>query len=32
MSRNEDAEDLEFMEELEAATRLKPSATSNLMR
>lgn len=31
MSRNDEAEDLEFMEELEAAARLKPSATSNLM-
>jgi adhesin transport system membrane fusion protein len=31
MSRNEEAEDIEFMEELEAAVRLKPSATSNLM-
>lgn len=31
MKRNEDAEDLQFMEELEAAVRLKPSATSNLM-
>ncbi len=29
--RDEDAEDLQFMEELEAAVRLKPSATSNLM-
>jgi adhesin transport system membrane fusion protein len=31
MSRKNDAEDIEFMEELEAAVRLKPSATSNLM-
>lgn len=31
MSRNDEAEDIEFMEELEAAVRLKPSATSNLM-
>lgn len=31
MSRNNDAEDIEFMEELEAAVRLRPSATSNLM-
>lgn len=31
MSRNEEAEDIEFMEELEAAVRLKPSATSSLM-
>lgn len=31
MNRNHDAEDLQFMEELEAAVRLKPSATSNLM-
>ena len=31
MTRNDDAEDIEFMEELEAAVRLKPSATSNLM-
>lgn len=31
MSRRNDAEDIEFMEELEAAVRLKPSATSNLM-
>ena len=31
MKRDEDAEDLQFMEELEAAARLKPSATSNLM-
>ena len=31
MSRDEDAVDLQFMEELEAAVRLKPSVTSNLM-
>ncbi|HEU4838969.1 MAG TPA: HlyD family type I secretion periplasmic adaptor subunit [Micavibrio sp.] len=31
MSRKDEAEDIEFMEELEAAVRLKPSATSNLM-
>ncbi len=31
MSTRDDAEDLQFMEELEAAVRLKPSATSNLM-
>ena len=31
MSRKDESEDLEFMEELEAAVRLKPSATSNLM-
>lgn len=31
MSRENDAEDIEFMEELEAAVRLRPSATSNLM-
>ncbi len=31
MSRDNDAEDIEFMEELEAAVRLRPSATSNLM-
>lgn len=31
MKRDSDAEDLMFMEELEAAVRLKPSFTSNLM-
>jgi len=31
MKRDDEAEDLQFMEELEAAVRLKPSATSNLM-
>jgi adhesin transport system membrane fusion protein len=31
MKRSDDAVDLQFMEELEAAVRLKPSATSNLM-
>ncbi len=31
IKRDTDAEDLQFMEELEAAVRLKPSATSNLM-
>jgi len=31
MSRNDEAEDIEFMEELEAAVRLKPSFTSNIM-
>lgn len=31
MKRNDDADDIQFMEELEAAVRLKPSATSNLM-
>jgi adhesin transport system membrane fusion protein len=29
--RNHDAEDIEFMEELEAAVRLKPSFSSNIM-
>lgn len=31
MKRDDEAVDLQFMEELEAAVRLKPSATSNLM-
>ncbi len=31
MTKANEAEDLQFMEELEAAVRLKPSATSNLM-
>ncbi len=31
MKRDPEAEDLQFMEELEAAVRLKPSKTSNLM-
>lgn len=31
MKRDTDADDIQFMEELEAAVRLKPSATSNLM-
>lgn len=31
MKRDDEAEDLQFMEELEAAVRLKPSATSNMM-
>lgn len=31
MKRDDDAIDLQFMEELEAAVRLKPSRTSNLM-
>lgn len=31
MKRDDDVIDLQFMEELEAASRLKPSATSNLM-
>ncbi len=31
IKRDDDAEDLQFMEELEAAIRLKPSVTSNLM-
>lgn len=31
MTQDQENEDLQFMEELEAAVRLKPSATSNLM-
>lgn len=31
MKRHEESEDIQFMEELEAAARLKPSVTSNLM-
>lgn len=31
MTQREDNEDIQFMEELEAAVRLKPSVTSNLM-
>lgn len=31
MKRDTDADDIQFMEELEAAVRLKPSATSNMM-
>lgn len=31
MKRDTDADDIQFMEELEAAVRLKPSTTSNLM-
>ncbi len=31
MKRDDEAEDVQFMEELEAAVRLKPSATSNMM-
>jgi membrane fusion protein, adhesin transport system len=31
MSQRDDQDDIQFMEELEAAVRLKPSATSNLM-